>query len=64
MTEKPVLRMWQVFLLIINALVPLWNFAVGLSVLIVIGLSYLTDNLKWKDSKPSQLGSFLNKRIS
>lgn len=63
-TNKPVLRMWQALLLIISALIPIWNFAVGIVILIVIGIAYLTDDLEWKDSKSSWLGSFLNKRIS
>lgn len=56
--------MWQALLLIISALIPIWNFAVGIAILIVIVMAYLTDDLEWKDSKPSWLGSFLNKRIS
>lgn len=64
MTEGPVLRMWQALLLIISALLPMWNFVIGLSILIVIGIAYLTEDLEWKNYKPSWLGSFLNKRIS
>lgn len=62
-TKKPVLRMWQALLLIMSALVPIWNFIIGLSILIVIGIGYL-DDFEWKDSKPSWLYSFLTKRIS
>lgn len=64
MTEKPVLRMWHALLLIISALIPIWNFVVGLSILIVTGVAYIMEDLEWKDSKPSWLWSFLSKEIS
>ena len=61
---EPALKIWHALLLGGSALIPWWNIVIGLIVLISIGIVYGLYDLEWKDTKPSKLITFLNRKIS
>lgn len=66
-SPSPALRMWHVIALGTSSLIPLWNFIVGASMLIIIPMMF-ADDYYWTEKclplSESRLIRFLNKRIS
>lgn len=62
-TNKPVLKMWHMLLLIVFSLIPIFNIIFNIISLIVIFASYAALVFKWKSYNNNKLITFLNKYI-
>lgn len=60
--SKPILKVWSLLLLLLGAIMPIFNIGIGLFI-IVFWYNYVYIDKDWVCTKGSKIISFLNKPI-